>query len=377
MSAENTLLSALDSAVQQGSPDRRAEMLQRVTTLFVDGSERFSDEHISVFDDVIGRLIAEIESTARAELSVRLASIGNAPPEVVRRLARDENISVAGPVLRHSPRLTEADLLEVARSKGQAHLLAIANRETIAERVADVVVRRGDRDVVRSVAANPGARLSETGYSALVKKAETDSVLAETVCRREDLPPQLFRELVACATEVVQKRLLATAKPEARDEIERVLAQVSTEVQTGTKSRDYAAAKQSVAELQGAGKLDEVALTVFAGQRRYEEMVVSLSVLCKVAVEVLDRMMASDRADPLLILCKAAGFGWPTTRAIIQARPNSKGLTEQSLETALRNFERLGASTAQRVVRFWQTRHSAAPETTAPVTPAADEKSDT
>jgi uncharacterized protein (DUF2336 family) len=359
MSAETTLLTALDSVVQQGSPDRRAEMLQRITSLFIDGADRFSDEHVALFDGVIGRLIIEIEAKARAELSVRLASIGNAPPEVVHCLALDENISVAGPVLQHSPCVNESDLLDVARSKGQAHLLAIANRETIAERVADVIVRRGDRDVVRSVAANPGARLSETGYSALVKKAETDSVLAEKVCQREDLPPKLFRELVACATEVVQKRLLATATPQARVEIQRVIAQVSTEVQTETKPRDYSAAKQSVAELQRSGKLDEVALTAFAGQRRHEEMLVSLSVLCKVGIEVLDRMMASERSDPLLILCKAAGFGWPTTRAIIQARPSAKGSSEQSLETALRNFERLGPATAQRVVRFWQTRHSA------------------
>ncbi|MGP0093242.1 MAG: DUF2336 domain-containing protein [Xanthobacteraceae bacterium] len=359
MSAENTLLAALDTVVQHGSPDRRAEMLQRITSLFIDGADRFSDEHVALFDDVIGRLIVEIESKARAELSVRLASIGNAPPEVVRALAQDEEISVAGPMLQRSPCLDESDLLDVARSKGQAHLLAIASRETIAERVTDVIVRRGDRDVVRSIAANPGARLSEAGYSALVKKAVTDGVLAETVFQREDLPPQLFHELVVCATEFVQKRLLATAKPEVQAEIQRVLAQVSTEVETETKPRDYSAAKQSVAELQRAGKLDEVALTAFAGQRRYEETVVSLSVLCKVSIEVLDRMMLSDRSDPLLILCKAAGFGWPTARAIIQARPGGKGLSEKSLETALRNFERLGPATAQRVVRFWQTRPGA------------------
>jgi uncharacterized protein (DUF2336 family) len=359
MSAENTLLAALDTVVQHGSPDRRAEMLQRITSLFIDGADRFNDEHVALFDDVIGRLIVEIESKARAELSVRLASIGNAPPEVARALAQDEDISVAGPMLQRSPCLDESDLLDVARSKGQAHLLAIAGRETIAERVTDVIVRRGDRDVVRSVAANPGARLSEAGYLALVKKAETDGVLAETVFQREDLPPQLFHELVVCATEFVQKRLLATAKPEVQAEIQRVLAQVSTEVETETKPRDYSAAKQSVAELQRAGKLDEVALTAFAGQRRYEETVVSLSVLCKVSIEVLDRMMLSERSDPLLILCKAAGFGWPTARAIFQARPGGKGLSEKSLETALRNFERLGPATAQRVVRFWQTRPGA------------------
>jgi len=79
-----------------------------------------------------------------------------------------------------------------------------------------------------------------------------------------------------------------------------------------------------------------------------------VSVLCGVPVETADRLMAGDRPDPILILCKAAGFDWTTAKAIIMSRPSAKGTSNQSIEAAFANFEKLSASTAQRVVRFWQ-----------------------
>ncbi|MGA8387924.1 MAG: DUF2336 domain-containing protein, partial [Pseudolabrys sp.] len=77
--------------------------------------------------------------------------------------------------------------------------------------------------------------------------------------------------------------------------------------------------------------------------------------MCAVPVEVVDRLMNGDRADPVLILARAAGFGWPTVRAVLRARPGPKP-SPQSLDAARENFERLTTTTAQRVVRFWQVR---------------------
>ena len=57
----------------------------------------------------------------------------------------------------------------------------------------------------------------------------------------------------------------------------------------------------------------------------------------------------------MLILARAAGFGWPTVREIIGARPGAKA-SAQVLDAAFENFERLTTATAQRVVRFWQVR---------------------
>ena len=140
-------------------------------------------------------------------------------------------------MLSLSPRLQNDDLVAIANSQSQAHLYAISNRRGLDEPVTDVLVRRGDRNVVRTVANNADARLSENGFSSLVRKAETDGDLAEAVAQRSDIPNHLFRELLLRATEVVQKRLLAAAKPETQAEIRRVLAKVSDEVASRASRR--------------------------------------------------------------------------------------------------------------------------------------------
>jgi uncharacterized protein (DUF2336 family) len=358
MSAAASLIPELEDVIQYGSREKRIETLRRITNLFVDGAERFNEDHVQVFDDVLIRLIDEIESKARMELSNRLAPVGNAPVEVVRRLAQDDDIAVAAPVLKQSPRLAETDLVDIAKSKSQEHLLAISRRNKIATAITDVLVRRGDREVARNVADNPTARFSEESFSTLVKRAENDGVLAEKVGLRPDIPAHLFRDLLVQATEVVQRRLLASAKPETQAEIRRVLQKVSSEVGAKSAPRDYREAQRIVFELHKAGKLDEAALVEFAKAGKYEETVASLAALCAVPIEVIDRLMGGDRPDPVLILAKARGFAWATARAVIMARPGGKGTSSQGLDTAYANFERLSPSTAQRVLRFWQVRQA-------------------
>ena len=355
MSFAASLIPELEKVVQQGTPEKCEEMLAGITNLFLTGANSFNDSHVALFDEVFARLIEDIETRARAELSMRLAPVDNAPPKLVRQLARDDDISVAAPMLEHSPRLGDDDLREIAGSKGQGHLLAISGRRGISEAVTDVLVRRGDREVVRSVVDNRGARLSEKGFSTLVERAADDGALAEKVGRRADIPPRLFRTLLIQATEVVQQRLLVKARPETAAEIRRVLSKVSQEI--GAKvpaARDYTRAKAAVLALKDAGKLGESALAEFARSNGIEETVVTLSELTSVPIETIERLMAGDRPDPVLILCKAAGFAWQTVREIIIIRAGSQGVATQTLDAAYGNFDRLSASTAQRVTRFWQ-----------------------
>ncbi len=178
----------------------------------------------------------------------------------MRTLANDDDIAVAGPVLKLAPRLQEADLVDLANTKSQAHLQAISARQALGEAVTDVLVRRGDRDVARSVADNRGARLSESSFFRLVKRAENDGVLAEKVGLRPDIPPQMFGELLTKATAVVHKRLLASAPPGLKAEIRRVLDKVSSEVGKRVGPRDYRAAQRVVLSLHRAGGMNEAAL---------------------------------------------------------------------------------------------------------------------
>ncbi|MGN6461671.1 MAG: DUF2336 domain-containing protein [Pseudolabrys sp.] len=358
MTASPSLLPELEDVVQNGTPERRAAMLRQITTLFLDGAPQFQDQHITLFDDVMLCLVTQIEAQVLAELSRSLAPVENAPAGVVRRLAHDDNIAVAGPVLKMSPQLDEPDLKFIAETKSQAHLLALSGRDSLSEKVSDILVERGDRDVAYSVAANPGAQLSNNAFAQLVARSQDDNALAEKVGSRTDIPPRLFRDLLIKATDVVQRRLLASARPETQDEIRAILERVSGEVgaKMGVVPRDYAAALEKMRKLHAAGELGEDELAKVANAQDYEETIAALSVLCEVPVDVIDRLLAGERPDPVLILGRSAGFSWDTVRAIITVRPGGKGTSTQGVDFARDNFDKLTAQTAQRVVRFWLLR---------------------
>jgi uncharacterized protein (DUF2336 family) len=356
MGAALSLIPELENVVQHGSRRKRVETLQRVTALFIDGASRYSQAHVDLFDDIFGLLIEEIETKARAELSHHLAPVENAPAKLIRALANDDDIAVAGPILKLATRLSETDLIDLANTKSQAHLHAIAARKALGEKITDILVRRGNREVALSLADNPDACLSETSFFRLVKRAESDGVLAEKVGLRPDIPMPLFRELVTRATVIVHKRLLAAANPEMTAEIHRVLEKISKDVGARVGPRDYRPAQRVVLGLHRAGRMNETTLAGFANDGKYEETVVGLAALAKVPIEVTDRLMGGERPDPVLILCKAAGLSWPTVKSILMVRPDGKRTSAFGLESAFADYGRLSASTAQRVVRFWQVR---------------------
>ena len=353
MSAHALLIPELDEVIERGSPERRAKTLRRITTLFLDGAGQFNDDHLGLFDLVFNRLIVGAEVKLRTELSHRLAPLGTVPAEVVRRLAHDDDIAVAGPVLARSRQLAEVDLVTIALTRDQ-HLLAIAGRGRIAEAVTDVLVRRGDRDVAHRLADNPGARLSERGFFTLVERAKTDSVLAEKVALRTDIPARLFRDLLLAANPLVQQRLLASATPEMQAKIRRLLANVLQPTRATSAPPDYATAQRTIEALRQGGAFDETSVVEFANKGQYAETVSAVASLCTVPTAVVDRLMRAERPDPALILCKAAGWSWATVVALLAARPGGLDTSTSALDAAHADFDRVSPGTAQRVVRFWQ-----------------------
>lgn len=352
----SSLIHDLEEAIAAGPSEQRAATLSRVTDLFLNGASSFSEEQIALFDDVIGRLAAEIEVRARAKLASRLARLANAPPRVVRSLAFDDDIEVAEPVLRHSPALAEGDLVGNAQTKGPGHLLAISRRASLSEAVTDVLVMRGDRQVVRTVAQNHGARFSNAGFRVLVKRSTGDDVLTEQLGLRPDIPHKHFLELVERASGEVKKKLLA-AQPRATDQITQVLSEVVEHIRSEVRnaSRDYSDTLARIEAQWRSESLDESHVYGFAKERKFEETTAALAVMSGLPIDVAERAMLDDRADLLLILAKAAEFSWTTVKLILLMR-GAGGVSVQNLESALRGFERLQVATAKRVVEFYRTR---------------------
>jgi uncharacterized protein (DUF2336 family) len=347
----------LDDIVKHGDPKRRSDATRKISELFLAGAAQFRPRHVDLFDGILTGLVPHAEVAARADLADRLSVLGNAPPMLVDLLVREDEISVAGPLLRRSPVIAEPTLIEIARTKGQNHLLAISGRPILPFGVTDVIVRRGDREVVRRVAGNSGARFSDVGYSSLIKRARDDGVLTLTVGQRDDLSAPQLKTLLAGSADIVRRRLFEVTRPDRKAAIGEAMVEISGATKPATIRRDFAPAQRTILALHQAGKLNEATLLDFAKAYRYEEAIAALSALAGAQIPVIDRVMMRDRADSVLILGRASGLKWATVRALIVLRFGpGRAASATDLEEARLNFERLAATTAQRVVNFWQTR---------------------
>jgi uncharacterized protein (DUF2336 family) len=209
----HTLVSDLERAIGSGSMARCVEMLTRITDLFVGSAEHLSDEAIYLFDDLMSRLVLPIDGPARSMLARRLAPLGKAPINVTRLLANDDDITVASPILACSELIDEANLLHIAQTKDQRHLRAMARRKSIPETVVNVMVERGDGEVLRILADNCGAELSEKAFAQLIDRCANDDALANSVGSRPDIPHDLFQQLLAAASELVRLKFVDVNLP--------------------------------------------------------------------------------------------------------------------------------------------------------------------
>jgi uncharacterized protein (DUF2336 family) len=355
--AENSIIAELEDAVRYGSSEKRVGTLRQVTDLFLHEGDRLSDDQVKVFDDVLCILIARVESRAKAELSQRLAPLDYAPFEVIQHLARDSDIAVAGAVLANSSRLRTSDLVEIASTRGQDHLLAISGRTNLPEVVTDVIVDRGERKVIRKLANNASARFSDAGYSGIVAHAEADAELVEILGLRIDLPLRFLSDLLRRATEAVRARLMAVAPAELQEEIKRVLKAIGDAARGDKPARNFTRAEQLVKLMKGMNELNEAAIIKFAETKKFDEVAASLALLNNVPTDMMARLLEGPRSDLVLIPCKSAGWSWPAVEAVLQHRPSKPKIDELTLKVAWRDYGKLSEETAQRTLRFWQVHN--------------------
>jgi uncharacterized protein (DUF2336 family) len=360
MTVATSQIPGLDEIVRSDDPKRRTEAARQISEMFLQGAAGFRPDHVDFFDGVLVDLVPHSELGLRAELAERLSLLANAPRGLVGRLAREEELSVAGPLLRRSPVIDEKLLVEIAGLKGQGHLLAMAERSALSADVTDVIVRRGNRETVRRAAQNAGAQFSQTGYSALVQRAGQDGVLTLAVGQRADLSDRHLKDLLAGSIDIIRRRLFEVVKPERQSAIKLAMSEISGGPERIASGRDFAPAQRTILALHRSGQLNEAALLDFAKSYKYEETVAALSAMSAVKIATLDRLIAGDRHDPVLVLGKVLGLEWATVRALILLRLGVNRVPSPTdIEIARVNFARLMPSSAERVVSFWKGRQGA------------------
>ena len=354
-----SLIDELEASISQKNIGSRAEILRQITDLFAAGSEHFDSEQMTLFDDVMSRLANEIEHSARVTFGETLASIANSPPKVTRTLALDDSIEVAGPVLRRSECLDDETLIVGAKTKGQDHLLAISQRKRLSEHVTDVLVERGNQEVVISTAANAGARFSEFGYSKLVTRSENDSELALLVWARPEIPREYLLTLFETASETVRLKF-ETADRSKADLVREMIKQAADQIQTKLREHtsDFAAARAYVEQLHKNGELTEAQVCKFAELRKFDETAAALSLLTDLPIGAIERALVHDTGDQILVVAKSIDLSWKSTKAILLLSGATYRANDQSGEY-LDRFKKLKPETARSAIQFYRLRERA------------------
>jgi uncharacterized protein (DUF2336 family) len=351
--ASTELIANLEDVVRAGSPERRIRILRQVASLFLADADRLSEHQIDIFDDILVRLIGAVEARTLTKLSAPLADLKSAPKEVVRRLAQHEDAAVAAPILRKCEGLSEDNLIEIARTRGEKHLGAIAERSAVSDNLTDALLMRGDATICCILARNPGAQFSVAGFATLVDMALRDDDVACALVQRPDLSRDVLCELVAKCSPFAHARLLKTAPPERHGAIRTLIEE--TAVRASARRAvpvDYSEAKATVLALNNAGQLNDSTVNRFAIRRDHPNVIAALSLLATVPLETIEPLMETKDCYGLILACRASRLDWQTAVAIIRSRKGVKPISVEQLELAREAFDSLSLSTAQRAIRF-------------------------
>jgi len=325
------------------------------------GADRYSTQQVEMFDEVFKTFVSVIELKTRARLARHLATNSDAPATLVQAFAFDDDIAVAGPVLSQSAALSESNLMAAASTKSQSHLYAIAQRQSISELVTDILIERGERNVVHAVAKNAGAHISDLGFRGLVLRAADDSQLALHVGSRRDIPRHHFVILLESASAAVCKKIIA-ANSELVETVKGAVTEVVDEInlEIRNESLDHAKAKKKVRRLKYWKELGEGKVHAAARAEDFEQVTLALSILARCPIQVVERAILNENPGAVQVVAKAAGCSWATVKSLLLMRAAGRRLKKIDLEHARENFEQLEPRTAKRVLEFYNLRRCTA-----------------
>ncbi|MFB9265988.1 DUF2336 domain-containing protein, partial [Bradyrhizobium erythrophlei] len=351
--ASTALIAELDHVLRAGPPDRRMRMLRQVAGLFLEDAHRLNEHHIGVFDDVLVRLMEDVELRTLTTLSRSFADLRSVPRELARRLALHDDADVAAPILRKCACISDADLIDIAWMRAEGHLCAIAGRKKISQELTDILLMRGDSSVLRSLASNSGAQINSAGFAILVDAAERDDDVACSLVLRSDLPPGALGDLIARSTSRLQARLLKIAPQAIKDAIRAAIDASAARIRAKPPAAiDYTEAKATVMALNNAGQLNDSSVNRFAVRGEYHNVAAALAQLATVPTETIEPLLEAADIRGLVIACRASRLNWNTTKAIVSNRKLGQATSQQQLEDAKDMFESFLLSSAQRMIRF-------------------------
>jgi uncharacterized protein (DUF2336 family) len=290
--------------------DVRVELARKIGRLLPALPKDASARLRTLTIETLERLAKDQLPRVRQVLAEEIKSLDCVPKRVIKQLARDVE-SVAAPILEYSPLLSDADLIEIITS-AQAHhaLTAIARRRPLGANVSEAIGAMLDVPSVAELLANSGAEIRRQTLDKIIEHAAKVRAWHLPLVLRGDLSQRAVRRIAGFVSAALIERLSERhgLDSETRQHLGR---QMRARVEAGDadSSRDPANLATSEAEkLFHAGRLDDSFVEAAAEAGRRDAVVAALSLLAKVPVEIVRRILQSGAAKGITALVWRAGL---------------------------------------------------------------------
>ncbi len=333
------MLHSLFKLAAETSSDARRRLLHAVTDLFFYDPEPtgMSKHH---YGEIALRALPHLDAEARQGYADEVAAEPNLPRSVANALAGDAESVVARLVLRLSPVLTDRDLAAIALNQSQEHLAAIAERVRLSEGITDILVERGDNDVLKTVGGNEGAAFSEEGFDRLLERGREEPAIPRTVAIRSDLSEGRAERVMRMLVELGEDDDLALQPESEAAAIARQARRQRLEV------------SQLLKDLKSKARVVDEVLIMLAEEDRAYHLAQVIARASDIGVEQALRALLRRDVSGIALACRALDVGFPAFAAILGLRSRRLMFANKDIEEDLRRYAQIDMTAAERGMRF-------------------------
>ena len=347
-------------------PQSRYTLATSMTDLYADRQGALSDREEDLIEDILDRLVRSFESDLRRSLAERLAAREHAPHELVLMLCNDQ-IEVAGPLLRHGAMLDDAVLIDVIRRRGEAHQLAIAERPGVGTTVSEALVGTANVVVIEALLRNPAARFTEETLEHLVDEARWVECYRDPLAHREDLTVELARRLYSLVSVALRQHILGAYDIDAgalEEELESVIEERIAEVEAAagppdpTDAPDEGALAALQVDLVGVQDISPRILVRVLRNGELELFESLLGELACISKDRLSHILAQPSGRSLAVICRALGIAKPDYAVMLfltrRLRGTGQGDDPRSIARMIEFYSDLDPKGSMEALRQWR-----------------------
>lgn len=302
-----------------GDVEVRAALARKIGRLIPHLKNEESERVRDLTLETLQRLAEDQLPRVRAIVAAEIKACRAAPADLVRRLARDPEFSVAAPLLEYSPLLSDADLMEIVNLARVSEVLtAIARRRNLSVAVCDAVIASMDITATAALLDNEAANISKAALDGLIDRAAAIEAWHAPLVRRPNLSTRVMRRIAGFVSSALIENLAERPGLDAALAAELKL-KTRRAINEGALEDLSASAERTVRDAAANGALDDhfVAAAAELGQREVVQF--ALAHLAVAETGTVQRILDSRNGRAVTALVWRAGLNMRTAVAIQSA----------------------------------------------------------